>query len=107
MPLMNKDLIILAEDMKTHKLAGFIFAIPNLYDENKQSIIVKTLARNPARKYTGITQLICDMITQYASENHITTIYHAFMHVTNKSVSASAKFSGHDFRKYTLYGRAI
>jgi len=107
MPLMNKDLILLAEDRNNNKLAGFIFAIPNLFDVTKQSIIVKTLARNPARKYAGITQLLCDMITQHASENHITTIYHAFMHVNNKSVSASAKFSGHDFRKYTLYCRAI
>ncbi len=107
MPLLDKDMILMGEDRNTGKLAGFLFAIPNLYDKKRESIIVKTLARNPARKYAGIPQLLCDMITQYASENHIKKIYHAFMHVDNKSVGASGKFSGHDFRKYTLYGREV
>ncbi len=107
MPILNPDLIILAEDTVTGKLAGFIFAIPDLFDASKQSIIIKTLARNPARKYAGITQLLCDMIVQYASQNHITKLYHAFMHVQNKSVNVSAKFSGNDFRHYTLFGKAL
>ncbi len=107
MPLLKPDMIILAEDTQTGKLAGFIFAIPDLYDAAKKSIIVKTLARNPARKYAGITQLLCDLIMKYASVNNITKVYHAFMHVQNKSVNVSTKFSGDDYRCYTLYGREI
>ena len=74
---------------------------------NKDTIVVKTIARKLGRTYAGLGRSIADAITQIALEKGYSNILHAFMHQQNSSKSLSKKQNAIALKNYALYELCI
>lgn len=102
---LDPDLVILARDAED-RLAGFVFAFPDLLDpEGKPTrVIVKSLAVTRQARGAGIGSLLVHEIHRRAAAKGYTAAIHALMHVDNASHRIS-KHGGETFRRYALFGR--
>jgi len=87
-------------------LVGFLFAIPDLLQAQRQeaidTIIVKTVAVLPGRAYAGLGSLLVDQVQAIAHSLGYTRAIHALMHDQNSSRNISHRFA-YPIRQYTLY----
>lgn len=98
------ELVLLAEQYD--QVVGFVFAIPNIADPNRQTLIVKTLARRPARRYAGLGHLLLSRVQRQAQSMGYTRAIHALMHEDNDSVALSNRYAK-TIRRYELYARLL
>lgn len=89
------------------ELIGLVVGYPDYFNQTNKTLIVKTVARNPDKKYNGIAQVLCANISDAANSLGFNRIIHAFMHQDNKSVNLSGFFSGEKLREYALYNRMV
>lgn len=103
-PLMKKELVLMANDSKTGALIGFVFGLPN-YQEGPQpsSVIFKTYAS----LRSGVGHLLSHAFHQAARDLGFETVIHALIHDDNRSASASRKHGAQVFRRYALMGRKL
>ena len=86
---------------------GLIFCIDDHYSK-EPVLIIKTLARDNNKAYTGLGNVLGNMMTQYAKENNYTAVLHAFMLETNVSHDHSKTFfSAENYKQYALYSKKL
>ena len=107
-PYIHPELIFLAEH--AGRLGGFIFGIPDVLQARRgqtiDTIIIKTLAVDPAYAGGGLGSLLAARCQESAHNVGFRRAIHALMHERN----ASRTISGHyaqTIRRYTLFARAL
>ncbi|HEX7026185.1 MAG TPA: hypothetical protein VF268_03020 [Gammaproteobacteria bacterium] len=107
-PYVVPDYFQLIED--NGELAAYVFAIPDYAQqargEHIDTLILKTVARAPDKKYTGLGNYLVYYIHQLALRQGFKKIIHALMHESNVSRKISDK-SALTIRRYSLYGREL
>jgi hypothetical protein len=107
-PYVVPDYFQLVEDHG--RLAAYVFAIPDYAQQARgeeiDTLILKTVARAPDKKYTGLGNYLVYCIHQQAAKRGFKKIIHALMHETNVSRKISDK-SALTIRRYRLYGREL
>jgi GNAT superfamily N-acetyltransferase len=102
------QLILLAEHQG--EPVGFVFAIPDyaqaLRGQKIDTVIGKTLARLPARIYSGLGLVLTQRLHQHARDLGFTRLIHALQHEDN-SVRKQTEFYGSPMRRYTLYSKGL
>lgn len=103
---LDPDLVVLARDAED-RLAGFIFAFPDLLDPAGEPtrVIVKSLAVTLKARGAGIGSLLIHEIHRRAAAKGYAAAIHALMHVDNPSHRIS-QHGGEIYRRYALFGRA-
>jgi hypothetical protein len=96
----------LAEDSEGN-LLGYFFCIQDFYNQKEKSLILKTIARHPDKKWAGLGHVIGNQIYRKAVEQGFQTVIHAFMFDEGYSTTISKNFSGERFKNYHLYGKQI
>lgn len=106
LPLLSQvppQYILLARD-GAGRLAGYLFAIPNLLCRDRRELIIKTLAVRPEPVCRGLGAFLVELCSRRAFESGVQTIYHALMH--NENQSANIGRDGMTVcRRYRLYRR--
>jgi GNAT superfamily N-acetyltransferase len=109
LPRLEPRLVLLAED--AGRLAGYVFAIPNLLEpargEPLRTVIVKTLAIRPERAYAGLGAWLVAEVQSAAAALGFTRAIHALMHVSNVSRALSRHWQARRIRRYELYARPL
>lgn len=108
MPYVNPEFTLLAED--NGQLVGFIFAIPDYLQKQRgeviDTIIIKTVAKIPSRKYAGLGSYLVSEVHKRAAQYGFKQALHALMYDNNASRAISNK-SAYKIREYTLYGKLL
>ena len=99
LPLLDMDLLPFVLDKQGH-IAGYAFCY---YGFDKDSLVVKTIARKAGREYAGIGRMLSEAIIQIAKKKNIQKIFHAFMHEQNTSNILSGNLDGKRVKEYALY----
>ena len=81
---MKPEFSLIAED-KDNIACGFVFAVDNIFEREKKSLIIKSLSKLPDVKYKGLGSLLTEMIHKLAFKNYYDELFHALMHEKNKS----------------------
>ncbi len=100
---LNPEWILIAENEQDQPVA-FLFGFDNLYERNKKSLVLKTLAKIPEHKYNGIGSYLIELLHYKANLNGYDNIIHALMHENNVSANI---LSGELYHEYKLYGVKI
>lgn len=100
---LNPEWVLLAENEDNEAIA-FVFGFDNLYNTNKKSLIIKTLAQVPDYKYRGIGSYLVEFLHKKACFAGYDSIIHALMHEDNVSANILA---GELYHEYKLYGVAL
>ncbi len=103
-PLVQPPLVLLAE--RVGELVGFVFALPNMNDTERRTIIVKTLARLPQRELAGLGHLLLARVHEAAQHMGFKQAIHALMHQSNNSLALSNRYA-RKFREYALFARSL
>jgi GNAT superfamily N-acetyltransferase len=104
-PLIDPGLVLIAEDARGAPL-GFQFAFLDPLsrrNDHPTRAIIKTIATLPAARGRGLAGHMFDLIRRAACERGCGAVIHALMHVTNFSMSMSARHRTRHFRRYALY----
>jgi hypothetical protein len=104
--LIDPGFVILAEDAEGN-LIGYFFCINDFYNEKEKSLIVKTVARHPDKKWSGTGHVMANMICRRALQKQYQSIIHSFMYEQGTSVSMSKNFSGTIYKNYVLFGKEL
>ena len=113
MPYVDPALVLLAE--KGDSLVGFMFALPDLLEQRRtgsietsipKTIILKTIAVDPAFAGIGLGGVLMDLVQQKAHENGFRRAVHALIHETNVSGRLSSR-SARTFRRYALFAKPL
>jgi hypothetical protein len=101
LPLMNPDWVLIAEDKNKAPIA-FVFALDNLFERNKKSLIIKTLAKLPDCGIKGLGAYLTEKLHKQAFGLGYDEIIHALMHQEN--ISANILADGAELlHEYVLY----
>ena len=102
------DLFLLAE--QAGQLVGYVLALPDYLQQQRgesiDTVIIKTLARHPARQYAGLGSYLAREIHQHAAALGYQRAIHALMHDENVSRTISDK-SAQTIRRYAIYGKVL
>ena len=102
------ELVLIAEH--AGQPVGYLFAIPDyaeaLRGEPVRTVIGKTLAILPGRRYAGLGVVLTDLLHERSHAMGFTRLIHALQHESNKVRNMSEHF-GSVMRRYTLYSRAL
>ena len=108
MPYVNPALVLVAE--KNDALAGFMFALPDLLERQRtgsaQTVILKTIAVDPAFTGIGLGGVLMDLVQRTAREIGFRRAIHALIHDDNVSGRLSAR-TARTFRRYALFARRL
>lgn len=102
---LNYDMSFIAED-KHNRPCGFIFALDNRFEQQKKSLVIKTLAVLPEPQFRGLGTLLTEMTHQKAALSGYEEVIHALMHHNNLSRNILSG-QNHIFRSYQLYRRIL
>ncbi|MFV2053151.1 hypothetical protein [Aliiroseovarius sp. YM-037] len=103
-PLLRKELILLARDSATGELVGFLFGIPNFQEgQAPESVILKTYAS----LQPGAGRALSKAFHQAAHDLGFKTAIHALIHDDNDSAERSRMHGATVFRRYDLMGLRI
>lgn len=98
------DLVFIAEE--AGRPVGYLFATPDyaeaLRGESIRTIIGKTLAILPARRYGGLGVVLTNLLHQKAAELGYSRLIHALQHEENQVQNMSG-FFGKKMRRYVLF----
>jgi GNAT superfamily N-acetyltransferase len=108
MPYVKPELVLLAE--RGDALVGFMFALPDLLEQPRkgaiETIILKTIAVDPAVAGMGLGGVLMDVVQERAHEIGFRRAIHALIHETNVSGRLSAR-SARTFRRYALFAKPL
>ncbi|QEH67117.1 GNAT family N-acetyltransferase [Cellulosilyticum sp. ST5] len=98
-----EELVLIAE--KAGRPVGFIFAVPNYFDQTRRSVIIKTIAVLPEYQQEGIGKKLYQEITNKALNLGFTEFITALIYKGNHSqkLCESAKM----MREYTLFRKEL
>lgn len=100
------ELVYLAEDKG--RPVGYLFAIPDYAEAQRgvrlRTVIGKTLAVLPGRRYGGLGVVLAGLLHESASSLGFERLIHALQHEGN-GVRNMSEFFGRVMRRYTLYSR--
>ncbi|MEW5822203.1 MAG: hypothetical protein AB1782_18555 [Cyanobacteriota bacterium] len=102
---MDPEFSLIAES-KEGKPYGFIFALENLFEKNKKSLVIKTVAVVPDKKIKGLGTYLVERIHHTALKNNYSEVFHTLMHEKNSSRNILKNIS-HPYHLYLLFGRNI
>jgi L-amino acid N-acyltransferase YncA len=97
---------LVAEDADEN-LIGYYFCLHDFLNPNEKSLIVKTLARHPDPRWSGLGHVIGNIVYRKAIEQGYTSAIHSFIYQQGTSTKLSAAFSGVNYRDYVLYGKKL
>lgn len=90
------------------KLVGFVFACPDFLSAKPiRTLVVKTLAVLPDRKYAGLGTLLVDRVQREARLRGFVEAIHALQRQDNQSLRISCRFGAEVFREYALFSKRI
>jgi len=99
-PLLTPQCAFLAE---CHgELVGFVFGFPQ-----ETTMIVKTLAVLPERRFAGLGTVLVNRMQTAAREAGCTEAIHALQREDNQSLRISQRFSAQIFRRYALFSKSL
>lgn len=101
--IINPDFVLIAEDAKEN-IIGFIFCYDDLWNKKEKSIVIKTLARDESKQWSGLGVALANRIIREAKKQGYQSVIHAFMMNDGNSTEASVKFFGNIYKEYALYG---
>lgn len=103
-PMLKKELILMASDTATGALQGFLFGIPN-YQEgmDTKTVVLKTYAS----LRPGVGHRLSHAFHTAAQAMGFETVIHALIHDDNRSADRSRKHGATIFRRYGLMGRVL
>lgn len=104
--IIDPAFVIIAEDDKKNMI-GYIFCVDDFFNKKEKSLILKTVARHPDKKWSGTGHVLGKMICEKAIENNYKSIIHSFMYEEGTSNVMSKNFSGNIFKNYVLYGKGL
>lgn len=104
-PFLDPSMVLIAED-QTGEAAGFLFAVPDLFDPDHSSAIIKTVAVIPGRKFQGLGTYMGNCTHTFLLQNGYSSVIHALIHESNISGNILSKGSAVN-RKYYLYGMKL
>jgi hypothetical protein len=105
-PLMKHEFVWLVED-ENQELHAVMFAIPDYFDPDGKTLIIKSLARKKETPFKGIGSFLTGKITQQAKEKGYTAVIHALMIADKASERISEKYAGTAYKRYNLYGKKV
>jgi hypothetical protein len=100
--LIRPEFVLIAEDV-ANNITGFIFCYDDLLNKKEKSLIIKTLARDQSKQWSGLGSVLANRIISLAKKQGYQSIIHAFMMEDGNSSEASRKFFGNIYKKYALY----
>lgn len=108
-PYVRPELVTMA--MHEDRLVGFIFTLPDLLETKSgrpnQTAIIKTLAVLPDRRFAGLGTHLGITNRRAAYALGYRRMIHALMHESNKSLSISSRYAPKQFRRYSLFAKAL
>ncbi|MEO5644264.1 MAG: hypothetical protein ABIQ40_04805 [Bacteroidia bacterium] len=104
--VIDPEFVIIAED-ENKNIIGFFFCVNDLFNTAEKSLIIKSIARHPDEKWSGLGHVIGDEIIKRASEKGYKSVIHAFVSAHGTSVKISKNYLGEIYKNYTLYGKEI
>lgn len=104
-PVVDPSLVLLAEDQNSVPL-GFIFALPNLFENPVTSGIIKTVAILPRSDVRGLGTYLVDRVHQTLCEKGYIAVFHALMHESNVSTKI-LNDSSEEYHRYVLFGKEL
>lgn len=99
----NPEFVLIAEDEKNN-IIGFIFCYDDLLNEKEKSLVIKTLARDQSKSWSGLGAVMANRIISLAKARDYQSVIHAFMMDDGSSSESSRKFLGNIYKEYVLYG---
>ncbi|TDE16326.1 hypothetical protein [Dyadobacter psychrotolerans] len=102
----DPEFTLLAED-KSQNVIGYYFCVNDFFNTKKKSLIVKTLARHPDPKWSGLGHVIGNIIYRKAAALGYSSAIHPFIYQRGTSTRLSENFSGVNYKNYVLYGKQI
>lgn len=103
------ELVFLAEH--EGKTVGYLFAIPDFAEamrgEPVRTVIGKTLAVLPGRRYGGLGVVLTNLLHERALAMGFGRVIHALQHEDNERVRNMSEFFGEVMRRYTLFSRRL
>lgn len=103
--VLDPSLVKIAEDSNGES-SGFLFAVPDLFDPQKTSAIIKTVAVVPGRKCQGLGTYLGDCTHKEMLQQGYTSVVHALIHESNISGNILSKEST-IYRRYLLTGKKL
>jgi GNAT superfamily N-acetyltransferase len=108
LPAARPELILLAE--REDQLVGFMFALPDALKARRgepvDTVILKTIAVDPAFSGSGLGGAMLDLVQRAARRLGFRRAIHALMHEDNISRRISNRY-GRTFRRYALFARLL
>jgi hypothetical protein len=109
LPRVDRRLVLLAEH--EGRLAGYVFAIPDLLERSRggppRTVIIKTLAIRPERVYAGLGAWLVAEVQTSALALGFTRAIHALMHISNMSRALSDHWQARRIRRYELLAKPL
>jgi hypothetical protein len=99
----NPEFVLIAEDRKDN-IVGFIFCYDDLLNKKEKSLVIKTLARDQSKSWSGLGAVMANRIITLAKARGYQSIIHAFMIDDGNSSESSMRFLGNIYKEYVLYG---
>jgi len=108
LPYVRPELVLLAE--RNEALVGFVFALPDVLQAKRgapiDTVIVKTLAVDPAVGGMGLGGALLDLTQRSARDAGYRRAIHALIHETNVSRKLSDRYA-RPIRRYALFSRRL
>ncbi len=104
--IINPEYVLIAEDA-TKNTIGFIFSYDDLYNLEEKCLVVKTVARDISRQWSGLGHVITNRVVRLIKSKGYASIIPAFMIKEATSSGLSTDFSGTTYKDYSLYGKEI
>lgn len=104
--IINPEFFLIAEDAQNN-IIGLIFCYPDLFNLKEKSLVVKTLARDASKQWSGLGHVLFNHVVKSAKKSNFTSMVHAFMYDHGTSTGVSSHFSGEIFKNYILYGKDL
>jgi GNAT superfamily N-acetyltransferase len=107
--VVEPSLVLLAEH--AGRPVGFIFGVGDLNQKSRgepiDTLIVKSLAILPDRRYAGLGTVLLDRCQQAARKLGLCRAIHALMHAGNDRVVRLSSRYGRPFRRYALFAKKL
>lgn len=104
--IINPEYVLIAENREA-EIIGFVFSYDDLFNRNEKSLVVKTLARNESKNWSGLGQVLSNRLVNTVKNKGYKSLIHAFIVEHGTSREASKKFHGKIYKDYALYGKNL
>lgn len=104
--LVDPRMVLMAED-EHGNLIGYFFCIQDFYNQQRKTLIAKTVARHPDKKWSGMGHVLGNIICKRAVNDGYQAIIHAFMYNEGTSNTMSKNFAGNPYKNYVLMGMEL